>query len=266
MKGTIRREVAQLGTELWASARDRRPVRPISARYPDFTLSDAYAVQREVRALEVEDGAVLVGHKIGATSVAIQEMFGIDHPDFGYLTDRMLLTDGAHLDPDRFISPKVEGEVAFRMGGDLAGSSVTAQDVLAAAYEVLPVLEVLDSRIDNWKIQLVDTVADNASSAMVVLGAAVPVQHVDLATERMVFQAGGFVETGYGSAVMGHPAESVACLVRILSSYGTGLSAGDMVLAGSWTAAVDLLPGSAVGASFDSLGAVSLTVNERRDL
>ncbi|TCO61167.1 2-keto-4-pentenoate hydratase [Actinocrispum wychmicini] len=265
MKSLVRPEITKLATELWASARDRRPVPPVSARCPDLTLSDAYAIQREVRALDIADGAVLVGHKIGATSVAIQEMFGIDHPDFGYLTDRMLLPDRACLDIDQFIAPKVEGEVAFRIAADLAGSSTTAQDVLAAASVVLPVLEVLDSRIENWAIQLVDTVADNASSAMVVMGSPTPVENVNLAAERMVFQAGERKETGHGTAVMGHPAESVACLVRILSSYGTGLSAGDIVLAGSWAAAVDLLPGGTVRASFDSLGTVSLSVTKERD-
>jgi 2-keto-4-pentenoate hydratase len=236
-------------------------VPPISARHPDFTLADAYAVQREVRALELADGAVAAGHKIGATSAAIQKMFGIDHPDFGYLTDRMLLPDGVCLDVEEFIAPKVEGEIAFRMGADLAGGSVTADDVLAATARIYPVLEVLDSRIEDWDIRLVDTVADNASSAAVVIGAAVPAGGTDLAAERMVFRAGHQVLTGYGSAVLGHPAESVACLVRILAGYGTGLDAGDIVLAGAWAAAVDLLPGNVVSASFDSLGSVSLSVS-----
>jgi 2-keto-4-pentenoate hydratase len=259
----VNRAIATLGSELWVSARDRRPVPPVSRRYPDFTLSDAYAIQREVRALEVADGAVLVGHKIGATSVAIQEMFGINHPDFGYLTDRMLVPTGACLDTSMFISPKVEPEVAFRMGSDLRGDAVTAHDVLAAAAEVIPVLEVLDSRIEKWNIRLVDTVADNASSAMVVLGEPRPVHEVDLTRERTVFRAGEFTESARGTAVMGHPAESVACLVRILSGVGGGLTAGQIVLAGSWTGAVDLLPGTVAQASFDSLGVVSLTMSEK---
>src|SRR5689334_20723128 len=110
-----------LAAELRSAALSRRPVRAISARHPAFTLADAYKVQRERRAMDLADGAALAGYKIGATSEAIQKMFGIDHPDFGYLTDRMLLPEGACLDPDRYISPKVEGEVAFRMAADLSG-------------------------------------------------------------------------------------------------------------------------------------------------
>jgi 2-keto-4-pentenoate hydratase len=255
---SIHRRVAD---ELWTAARERCPVPRISTRHPEFTLADAYAVQREVCARELADGAVLVGHKIGATSEAIQRMFGIDHPDFGYLTDRMLLPDGACLDLGRFIAPKIEGEIAFRLGKDLGGSTVTAQDVLDATSEVLPVLEVLDSRIADWDIGLVDTVADNASSAMAVLGPALAVDGSDLATEQMTFRAGEHVETAFGAAVMGHPAESVACLARILASYGTGIQAGSLVLAGSWAGAVDLLPGSVVTASFGRFGSVSVDVN-----
>ncbi|MFJ4689627.1 2-keto-4-pentenoate hydratase [Streptomyces sp. NPDC088789] len=253
-----------LASDLWIAARDLCAVQPISVRHPELTLEDAYAIQREIRAMELADGASIVGCKIGATSEAIQKMFSIDHPDSGFLTDRMMLGDGAHLDADQFIQPKVEGEIAFRMRADLAGSSVTARDVLDAASEVFPVLEVLDSRFKNWKIKLVDTVADNASAAMVVVGAPVPLDGIDLAAEQMVFEAGGKVQTALGSAVMGNPAESVACLVRMLSSHNVGINAGDIVLAGSWVAAVDLVPGSVVRASFGSLGSVSLVVDEEQ--
>ncbi|UFQ16898.1 MULTISPECIES: 2-keto-4-pentenoate hydratase [Streptomyces] len=250
----------QLAAELRASGRDRRPVPPLSARHPDLTVANAYAIQREVRALDLADGARLAGHKIGITSEAIQRMFGIDQPDFGYLADHMLVPDGVCLRPDRFIAPKVEGELAFRMGEDLHGGSVTARDVLDATAAVLPALEVLDSRIADWKIQLVDTVADNASCALAVLGAEVSPEGIDLAAEQMVFEAGTTVHTAHGSAVLGHPAESVACLVRILHTFGEGVRAGDIVLAGAWAAAVDLLPGGTAKASFGALGSVSLSM------
>ncbi|WP_433528253.1 2-keto-4-pentenoate hydratase [Micromonospora sp. CA-263727] len=248
-----------LALELWHAGRTRRPVPPVSKRHPDLDLADAYAVQSELRGLDLASGAVLAGLKIGATSEAIQSMFGIDHPDFGYLTDRMVLADGAELDLGRFISPKIEGEIAFRFAQDLAGPTVTARDVLDATAEVLPALEVLDSRIQDWQIGLVDTVADNASSALAVVGAGVAPDATDLAAERMQLRAGQAVRAGAGSAVMGHPAESVACLVRILAGFGTGIRAGQLVLSGSLAAAVDLLPGETVQASFDALGSVSLT-------
>ncbi len=251
----------ELARQLWAASRSLRAVQPISARYPDLGLDDAYAIQREVRALELADGASLVGCKIGATSKAIQQMFNIDHPDSGFLTDRMILGDGARLDLERFISPKVEGEIAFRLAEDLAGSSVTAQDVLDATAEVYPVLEVLDSRFEDWAIKLVDTVADNASTATAVVGAPVNPHGIDLAAERMTFDVAGHIQTAHGSAVMGHPAESVACLVRILSAQQAGITAGDIVLAGAWAPAADLLPGTVASASFASLGSVSLIVS-----
>ncbi|MDO0931182.1 fumarylacetoacetate hydrolase family protein [Streptomyces sp. DG2A-72] len=255
----------ELATELWKAAETRRPVPPVSIRHPQLGLADAYAIQSEMRALEVASGAALAGLKIGATSEAIQKMFDIDHPDFGYLTDRMLLPDGVLLDLRRFISPKVEGEIAFRMAEDLSGHEVTAQDVLDATTVVCPVLEVLDSRIEAWKIGLVDTVADNASSAAAVVGSGVPPDTTDLAAARMVLRSGDTEYTGNGSAVMGHPAESVACLVRILAGFGTGISAGDLVLAGSWSGAVDLLPNQEVHASFGVLGSVSLSTHDREE-
>ncbi|MQY11307.1 2-hydroxyhexa-2,4-dienoate hydratase [Streptomyces sp. RB5] len=254
-----------LAEELWDSNLSGKPVEPLTDRHPELTLADAYDIQRQLRAMDVADGAVLTGYKIGATSEAIQRAFDIDHPDFGHLTDRMLLPDGAVLDAGRFIAPKVEAEIAFRIGRDLRGPDVTADDVLAAATAVHPVLEVLDSRIAEWRIRLVDTVADNTSSAFVVVGPEVPAESIaglDLATERVVFSTGDQVQSAHGSAVMGHPANSVAFLVRILDTFGEGIAAGDLVLAGSWAAAVDLVPGMDVTASFASLGSVSLTVED----
>ncbi|MFC9588098.1 2-keto-4-pentenoate hydratase [Streptomyces yangpuensis] len=251
----------RIATELWNAKRERKAVPPVSRRYPEFTAQDAYVVQRALRTLEHENGALHAGYKIGATSAAIQEMFGVDEPDFGFLTEEMILGDGALLDPGRFIAPKVEGEIAFRIGTDLSGPATTAADVLAATTEVFPALEVLDSRIENWDIAWVDTVADNASSAMVVLGEPVPFDGRDLAAETMVFESGDCVQTARGSAVMGHPAESVACLVRILATFGAGIGAGDVILAGSLAGAVDLTAGSTVRASFGSLGSVSLSTS-----
>ncbi|WP_448322090.1 2-keto-4-pentenoate hydratase [Streptomyces sp. CO7] len=256
----------QIAGELWNAKNERRAVPPLSGRYPEFTAQDAYAVQRALRALEYRNGAVHAGYKIGATSVAIQQMFGVDEPDFGFLTEAMLLPDGASLDTDRFIAPKVEGEIAFRIGADLSDPRTTAADVLAVTTEVYPALEVLDSRIENWDIAWVDTVADNASSAMAVVGRGVPLDGRDLAAETMVFTSGDSVQTAKGSAVLGHPAESVACLVRMLASFGAGIGAGDLVLAGSLAAAVDLVAGATVSASFGSLGSVSLSTASKRVL
>lgn len=250
----------ELAAELWVAARDRIPVPRISTRFPWMTAEDAYAIQRELKSLAIADGAVPAGYKIGATSEAIRRMFHIDEPDFGFLTDKMLIEDGGVLAIGDYISPKVEAEVAFRMGMDLQGENVTAHDVIAATAGVAPVLEVLDSRIQNWEIELTDTVADNASSALVVMGGTVPLTRIDLAAERVNLTVGDHRETALGSAVMGHPAEAVACLVRILSKYRVGLHAGDLVLAGAWAAAVNLSASDVVEASFGSLGTVTMSV------
>lgn len=248
----------ELAQELASALRTARPVPPISARHPAFTLDDAYRIQRELRKLTLADGAALVGHKIGATSEAIRTMFSIDHPDFGFLTDRMIYPSGTAIDISRLISPKVEAELAFRIGAELSGNSVTAAEVLECTSEVVPVLELLDSRIDKWAVRLVDTVADNASSAAVVCGDAVALDGHDLLAERVVFEVDGQSQTADGRAVIGGPAGSVAWLVRLLSTYGESIRAGDLVLAGAWAAAIDVSAGSVARARFDHLGEVSL--------
>lgn len=253
----------QLAGELMSAADARKPVAPLSTRYPALTVDDAYGIQNEIRSLTLADGAALAGHKIGATSEAIRAMFDIDEPDFGFLTDRMLLPDGARIDPGWLISPMVEAEVAFRLGSDLAGESVTTGDVIAGTAEILPVLEILDSRIADWAIRLVDTVADNGSSALVVCGAGVTPAGIDLLDERVTLDVAGQVHTASGRAVLGGPAASVAWLARFLARHGECLRAGETVLAGSWTPAVHLAPDSMVEASFASLGSVSFTMAER---
>ncbi|HEY9525007.1 MAG TPA: 2-keto-4-pentenoate hydratase [Thermopolyspora sp.] len=248
----------RLADELWTAARKLATVPPISDRYPDFTLDDAYAVQHALLARHFADGATIAGHKIGATSDVIKRMFHIDHPDFGFVSDRMLFPDKASVAIGDFIAPKVEGEIAFRMADDLAGEDVTAQDVLVRTAELVPVIEILDSRIENWRIQLVDTVADNASCGGVVVGTGVPLDGVDLPAERVEFTVGEVTHEAFGSAVLGHPAEAVAWLARMLSRYGNGIRAGELVLAGAWAEAADLVAGATTTAAFGTLGSVTL--------
>jgi 2-keto-4-pentenoate hydratase len=249
-----------LAVELREARLRRRPVGSVTRRHPGFTVEQALAVQRELRVMEIDAGATIVGHKIGATSKAIQEMFRIDHPDSGFLTDRMILASGAVLNSDEFIAPFVEGEVAFRLAEDLQGTQITASDVAEATSEILPALEVLDSRIANWDIRFEDTVADNASCGVVVLGNAAPFGVAELASQQMRLEVDGHVELGQGSAVLGHPAEAVALLVRMLATEGRGLLAGEIVLAGAWAAAIGLRSGSHAYAAFQDIGDVSLSM------
>jgi 2-keto-4-pentenoate hydratase len=244
---------------------------PLSGTQNPLTLVDAYAVQRHVRSLRERRGERLVGHKVGLTSTAMREMLGVDEPDFGFLTDRLVCESGAVLSRASFIAPLVEPEIAFRMGSPLAGETVTAQDVLAATEAVAPALEVVDSRIVDWRIGLIDTVADNASCGRVVLGAFRPLGELDLArveVEMRVASGPGRVDetvSGDGAAVLGGPAEAVAWLTRALHRFADeGLEAGQIVLPGAMTRALPVDVGDSVQATFCGLGDVQVAIGADR--
>ena len=157
--------LAELGREIYDAERGAVAMEPLSARHPDLDPASAYAVQEEYAALRARGGARLVGRKIGCTSAAIQNLFGIDTPDYGQLFDDMLVPDGGEIDTSELIAPMVEPELTLLLGKDLQGPDLTPADVLDATVSVAPSLEVIDSRIDQWRIAFVDTVADNGSSA-----------------------------------------------------------------------------------------------------
>lgn len=230
------------------------PIPPLDG---GLTLTDAYAIQRHGRELRLVVGERLVGRKIGLTSVAMQEMLGVDQPDYGCLFETMVLRDGATVSAERLIAPRVEAEIAFVLDRALAGPGVTRDDVLAATSEVLPAIEIIDSRIADWKITIVDTIADNASSAMAVIGEARPLDGLDLAAIEMTLSAGGATETGRGDAVLGHPAEPVAWLANTLAEHGERLEAGDLVLPGALGRAVPVAAGDEARADLGPLGVVT---------
>ena len=211
--------------------------------------------------MRVAGGARLVGHKVGLTSKPMQEMVGVDQPDFGYLLDDHVHDDGAHIGADRFIAPRVEGEIAFRLSARVAGADVTAQHVLDSTEAVAPALEVIDSRIADWRITITDTIADNASSGGGVFGPWTSLDEVDvdLAALEMELLVGGEVITGRGDAVLGHPAESVAWLARALHAQGEALEAGQVVLSGALAKALPITSGDTARATFGPLGTVSAT-------
>jgi 2-keto-4-pentenoate hydratase len=159
-----------VASELTRAERERFPILPISERWPAATVADAYRIQRAVIANRVSGGEAVVGHKVGLTSVAMQEQLGVDEPDFGHILTGMVVPTGAAISMSELIAPRVEPEIAFVLGADLDGRNVTQTDVLDATEYVVPALEVIDSRVSEWRIRLVDTVADNASSARIVLG------------------------------------------------------------------------------------------------
>jgi 2-keto-4-pentenoate hydratase len=250
--------IDELARRLYDAERTAVAVAPLTAEHPDLSIADAYAVQLAGRALRVADGAALVGRKVGLTSRPMQEMMGVDQPDLGYLTDAMVSPDGATM-PAHLIAPRVEAEIAFRLKAPLAGPDLTIADVLAATEAVAPAIEVIDSRIADWRIQIADTIADNASSGHVAIGAWQPLGDRDLAAMEMTLTVDpGESNAGRGDAVLGHPAAAVVWLARSLHAFGAEpLAAGEIVIPGAMSRALPVAPGGSATATFDGLGSVT---------
>lgn len=223
------------GAELYGALRERRTVLPLIARDPALSVNDAYAISLDFLARRRKDGEKVVGKKIGATSKAVQDMLGVHQPDFGFLTDWMQVGEEISVDGKALIAPRAEAEIAFVLKHSLNGPGVTAADVVAATDYIAPCFEIVDSRIQDWKIGIVDTVADNASCGVFVVGEArADPRDLDLpALHVTVTKNGAPLSEGYGSAVQGDPAQAVAWLANTLGAYGVTLDAGDVILSGS---------------------------------
>jgi len=251
----------ELAVELADAARTLRPVQPLSERYPEFTVDDAYEVQQAQLSAQAQAGHRLAGHKIGLTSLAMQRQLGIDSPDYGYLLHEMLWKSNDTIPGNAFIQPRVEPEIAFIMGDDVYQKSPTREQLTASIRSVAPAIEVIDSRIEGWRIKLVDTIADNASSAAVVLG-----QQVAWAEAPELSEVGcalycddELVAEGLGSAVMGDPLNALAWLARLLAGKGRRLKRDEVVIPGALTAAIPVASGATVRATFASIGEVTCT-------
>jgi 2-keto-4-pentenoate hydratase len=245
---------------LAAAERDRSPIEAPTATWPEMTVAEAYRVQQINISRRLEGGARVVGHKVGLTAKAMQEMLGVSEPDYGVLLDDMVFDDPATLQADDFCYPRVEIELAYVIGQDLTGPGVGIADVLAATDHVVPALEVIDSRVRDWKITLTDTVADNASSARVVRGRT-PLAVKDLGdAERAatLYLNGAAADHGRTTAVMGDPAAAVAWLANKLGELGSSLRAGDLVMPGSCTRAVDVNAGDEVRGEVDGIGSATV--------
>lgn len=256
---------AELADVLWSAEQTGVPVQPLTARPDGLDVDQAYAVQAHNAARRIAAGATLRGRKIGLTSLAMQRQLGVDEPDFGVLLDDMFVEEGDAIDLSELIAPRVEAEIAFVLGRDLHGPGVTVAGALRAIDAALPALEIIDSRIADWRITLPDTVADNASSARVVLGGRLTSPHdVDLRLCGMAFAADGVVvEAGAGAAVLGNPARCVAWLANRLAGFGEHLHAGDVVLAGALHRAVPVDRAGGYQAQFDGLGSVTARFTDR---
>ncbi len=223
------------GAELHEALRGGRTVAPLIAREPSLTIDDAYTISLDFLSRRLAEGERVIGKKIGVTSKAVQDMLGVFQPDFGFLTDAMQVEGDIDFAAERLIQPRAEAEIAFILKSGLAGPGVTVVDVIAATESIAPCFEIVDSRIDDWKIGIVDTVADNASCGVFVLGEARadPRAHDLPALRVTVTKNGAPLSEGTGAAVQGNPAEAVAWLANTLGAYGVTLDAGDIILSGS---------------------------------
>jgi 2-keto-4-pentenoate hydratase len=251
----------RLADELAQAADRARPVEPLTTRIPDLDLAGACAVQAALVRRWTDSGRRVVGHKVGLTSAAMQGQLGVEEPDSGVLTDRMVLSDGAVLDTGRLIAPRVEAEAALVLGEDVPAAP-TREQAAAAITSVAVALEVIDSRIADWRIAIQDTVADNASSAYAVVGWPVPAGDAgDLRTLGLVLSRNGeIVASGAGAAVLGDPVLALTWLARRLAEQGERLRAGQLVLPGAVHASVPLVAGDVVTATGSGLGSVTLRV------
>jgi 2-oxopent-4-enoate/cis-2-oxohex-4-enoate hydratase len=223
------------GAKLYNALRERRAIAPLIDDNSDLTIDDAYAISLDFLARRQKDGERVVGKKIGVTSKAVQDMLGVFQPDFGFLTDKMSVVGDISIAQTGLIQPRAEAEIAFILKDSLRGPNVTAQQVIDATESIAPCFEIVDSRIDGWKISIIDTVADNASCGVFILGdARADPRAYDLPNLKVsVTKNGAPLSEGLGSAVQGNPAEAVAWLANTLGAYGVTLNAGDIILSGS---------------------------------
>jgi len=251
-------QIRRYGDELYQALRARTPVAPLTARTPEITTTDAYHVSRRLLERRLADGEKIVGKKIGVTSRAVQTMLDVHTPDFGWLTDRMRCEGEVPTAP--LIQPRAEAELAFVLARDLLGPGVTAADVVAATEVVVPCFEIVDSRIEAWKIRYQDTVADNASSGVFVLGPdrAGPGGVDFAACEVIVEKNGAPLSRGTGAEAMGSPLACVAWLANQLAEFGIALEAGEIVLSGSLVPLEPVRPGDVMTMRMPGIGGATV--------
>lgn len=254
-----RSEISQLADSLNRARARLEPCAPLTETFPHLTLQDAYSISEITLKHRLGQGnARLVGKKIGLTSRAVQKQLGVAEPDFGYLSSEMNVAMGETISRASLLQPRVEGEVAFVLKKRLQGPGLTVADVIRATDFILPCIEVIDSRVKDWKIRIQDTVADNASSALFVLGAEPrKLGRVDLRNAGMALRVNGEVmSTGCGAACLDHPALAVAWLGNALGRYGVALEAGEVILSGAFGPVVPAEAGQRVDVSISGLGNV----------
>lgn len=262
-KAEHREELASFGMELLNATESLTPVPPLRNRMEGMTAQDAYEIQDLQLQHHLAAGRVLAGRKVGLTSPAMQQQLGVDSPDFGFFFDDMVHYDGAMIPASGFIQPKVEPEFGFVLKSRLQGPGVTLEQAAAAIGAVYPAIEIIDSRITDWNITLVDTIADNASCGAVAVGTAPlaidladPVGLLDIECSLVI--EGTVTGSGTGADVMGHPVAPLAWLANILGEQGVALEAGQLILPGSFTKAIPVVANSSATADFGPLGSLTI--------
>jgi len=253
--------IQHYGDELYEALRTRTMVAPLTERDPAISIEDAYRISLHMLERRLRDGEKLIGKKIGVTSKVVMNMLNVHQPDFGFLTDGMLLASGDHLPVSALmIQPRAEGEIAFKLKSPLRGPGVDERAVIEATATVHPCFEIVDSRIRDWKIKIQDTVADNASCGMFVLGDALAdPRAVDYMTcGIVVWKNGEILSTGAGAAALGSPLTAVAWLANTLGAYGVTLDAGDIVLSGSLVPLEPIRAGDQMALTIAGIGSASI--------
>jgi 2-keto-4-pentenoate hydratase len=240
-----------------------KPIAPLIETYPEATLEDSYRIQQEQVRSWVSAGAVIRGHKVGLASAAMQRQLGVNQPDYGHLTGSMFHLEHQPIPAETFIQPKIEPEIAFVLGRRLEGPGVTIADAVRAVEFVLPALEIVDSRIQDWKISIVDTIADNASSGGVILGGT-PARLADVELRLagcVLYRNGEVAETGAGGAVLGSPLNALVWLANTIGPLGVALEPGHVVMPGSMTKAITMARGDTVSATIAGIGSVTAVLS-----
>jgi len=258
-------DIATLADSLFDARTQKRACEPLTTRAPQFSIRDAYTVSEINLKRRIQQGSArLIGKKIGLTSRAVQKQLGVNEPDFGYLTSDMNIPLGETVDLSGLLLPKVEGEAAFVLKRDLSGPGITVADVIRATDFVLPCIEIIDSRVKDWKIKIQDTVADNASSALFVLGTEPKrLRENDLRLAGMALRLNGEVfSTGSGAACLDHPCLAVAWLANKLGEFGVSLKAGEIILSGAFGPVVPITGSAHVEVEISGLGRVGCHFRE----
>ncbi|MGI6654197.1 MAG: 2-keto-4-pentenoate hydratase [Christensenellales bacterium] len=254
----------ELAVALYNAQKTKTPIPPLTDQRDDLTIEDAYEIQQEVVQMKLADGYKIIGKKIGLTSKEIRKQIGVFEPDYGIITSEGLLTDGGELYMSDFIAPRIESEIVFVLGKDITKDMypVKASDIIDCTLGVAPALEIVDSRIQDWRIKIQDTISDAASYAAIVTGSRLtPLKDLDLDIIGMAaYKNGELVQASCSAAVMGNPINAIIWLVNKMLSYGLEFKKGELLLSGSLTPVFDMQAGDHIQVKFDRLGSVSLLI------